>query len=1122
MKRIVIVFLFLANTACFAQTKGLVDYFHLSDVRLLEGPFKTAEENNLKYILAMNPDRLMAPFRREAGLSSKAESYTNWENTGLDGHMGGHYLSALSLMFASTGDHEIKARLNYMIDELKFCQDANGNGYIGGVPGGKEIWEEIGRGNIHSEKFNLNGEWVPLYNIHKTFSGLRDAWLYTQNKTAKEMLIKMTDWAFNLVAQLSEDQVQDMLRCEYGGLNEIFADVAAIAGDKKYIELASKFSHQDILLPLLNKEDRLEGLHANTQIPKVIGFKRIADIVGDKDLSEAAAFFWNTVVENRSVCIGGNSSNEQFHAKDDFSKMINGTQGLETCNTYNMLRLSKMLYQTTKNKKYIEYYEQALYNHILSSQHPDNGGLVYFTPMRPGHYRVYSQPETSMWCCVGSGIENHSKYGEMIYAHTDNELYVNLFIPSHLTWKEKNVEILQENSFPEVAKTTLTVNPVRKTNFVLKIRYPDWVGDREMKIRINGKVQVIDKKKDGYVAFDRKWQAGDKVEVELPMHIQVEQLPDKSAYYSFIYGPIVLAAKTGTEDLRGLYADDSRKGHEAGGRRIPFIEMPVLVSDPNKIVENITPILGLPLTFRLSNLYPEEKWGELQLVPFFRIHDSRYIIYWPQATVEEVAAQREEKRKQELEEQRLDTITIERIDCGQQQPESDHFIQMENSNTGYTESFHWRREAEGWFSYQLDNKDQNAEYLYFSHFDKDEDRQFDIFINDCKIGFLRLSGEHEAHIFERKYRIPDEMKDIKTLTVRFEGKGGRKTAKIIEVRLLNDKTQNSLKALHCNEIAPVRKRVYVLTDISSLESSVGEPDDTQSLIRFLLYANEFEIEGFGATYTSHRDTIYPQYIKEVLSAYDKSINSLRLHGDFPDAQTLADKIKRGMPGKGTKYIGNGQDTELSEHIIAVLKKNHDQPLWILVWGGSIDLAQALWKIRETMPVQDAQKLISALRVYSILDQYDTAGGWIRDNFKDLFFILCNGSFRGMYRTGDTSLVSSQWVKDFILTIPAPLAQMYPDYKGKDPWGNVDGIKEGDTPSFFYLLPGSRGNPDNPESESWGGKFKRIEGTNHFIDCTIPEALSCAGNVSKWRRDFQADFKMRLNWLIQNEINSNNQ
>jgi DUF1680 family protein len=408
-----------------------IESFALADVRLQDGsPFKSAEQNNLRYVLAMDPDRLLAPYLREAGLEPKADSYGNWENTGLDGHIGGHYLSALSLAWAATGNEEARTRLQYMLDELERAQQANGDGYLGGVPGGKAAWDEIRRGTIDAELFSLNDKWVPWYNLHKSFSGLRDAYVHTGSEQAKRMLVALTEWAVGLVAGLSDKQIQVMLITEHGGLNEVFADVAAMTGDPRYLELAQRFSHRLVLDPLLQQEDRLDGLHANTQIPKVIGYKRVSQLTGDDRWADAADRFWHNVVYQRSVAIGGNSVREHFHPVDDFSEMTSDVEGPETCNTYNMLKLSKLLYGDSGDLEYIEYYERALYNHILSSQHPDDGGLVYFTPMRPAHYRKYSRPGVAMWCCVGSGMENHFKYGELIYARRGADLFVNLFIPS--------------------------------------------------------------------------------------------------------------------------------------------------------------------------------------------------------------------------------------------------------------------------------------------------------------------------------------------------------------------------------------------------------------------------------------------------------------------------------------------------------------------------------------------------------------------------------------------------------------------------------------------------------------------------------------------------------------------
>jgi DUF1680 family protein len=352
------------------------------------------------------------------------------------------------------------------------------------------------------------------------------------------MFIGLTDWMYRLTEDLSDEQLQGMLASEHGGLNEVFADAAAISGDERFMNLAKRFSHKRVLEPLLKGEDHLTGMHANTQIPKVIGYKRIADLEGYADWDKAAQYFWETVVDNRSITIGGNSVREHFHPADDFSSMLESEQGPETCNTYNMLRLTKMLYETSGDTHYMDYYERAVYNHILSTVNPVQGGFVYFTPMRSGHYRVYSQPQTSFWCCVGSGMENHARYGEMIYSHRgEEELFVNLFIPSVLTWGSVTVE--QVNSLPEEEATSLMISPEKARKFTLSIRVPEWAGD--MSLKINGK-DADAKLEGGFMKVTRKWSKGDKLEVSLPMSLRAVPLPDNSANYSFMYGPVVLAA----------------------------------------------------------------------------------------------------------------------------------------------------------------------------------------------------------------------------------------------------------------------------------------------------------------------------------------------------------------------------------------------------------------------------------------------------------------------------------------------------------------------------------------------------------------------------------------------------
>lgn len=781
MKSILITYLFLF---CFlltekAQTQQEVSYFPLQDVKLLESPFLQAQQTDLHYIMAMEPDRLLAPFLREAGLTPKAPSYTNWENTGLDGHIGGHYISALSMMYAATGDTAIYRRLNYMLNELHRAQQAVGTGFIGGTPGSLQLWKEIKAGNIRAGGFDLNGKWVPLYNIHKTYAGLRDAYLYAGNDLARQMLVALTDWMIDITAGLTDQQMQDMLRSEHGGLNETFADVAEITGDKKYLELARRFSHKVILDPLVKDEDRLTGMHANTQIPKVIGYKRIADLAQDQNWDHAARFFWNTVVNHRSVCIGGNSVREHFHPADNFTSMLNDVQGPETCNTYNMLRLTKMLYQTSPDIRFADYYERALYNHILASQQPTKGGFVYFTPMRPGHYRVYSQPETSMWCCVGSGLENHTKYGEFIYAHAKDTLYVNLFIPSRLTWKDKKITLVQETRFPDEEQIRFRVEKSKKKAFSLKLRYPSWA--KGASVSVNGKVQETNAQPGEYLTIHRKWKAGDEITLNMPMQVALEQIPDRENFYAFMYGPIVLASPTGTENMDGLYADDSRGGHIAHGKQISMQEIPMLVGSAASLPQSLQKINDDLVAFTYTgSVYPAQKEA-LKLIPFFRLHDSRYAIYFHQVTEAEVESIRKEVALSERKAMELANQTVDLIFPGEQQPESDHGILYEQAETGINKDRHFRR-AKGWFSYNLKVKEEASQLMITVR--KEDYTKVAILLNNEKLTVSpTISKPDKEGFITICYSLPQKL-SAGSYPIRFSPDGTEWTPAIYEVRLL--------------------------------------------------------------------------------------------------------------------------------------------------------------------------------------------------------------------------------------------------------------------------------------------------------------------------------------------------
>jgi len=759
--------------------------FQPQQVRLLPGIFRDAQNTNLKYILALDPDRLLAPFLRESGLDPVKPAYPNWESTGLDGHIGGHYLTALSLKYAATGEKELLNRLNYMIDQLERCQNAYGDGYIGGIPGSKKLWEEIAAGRHRIGAFDMNGKWVPLYNIHKTYAGLRDAWLYTGNEKAKKMLIRFCDWMIELTKPFNDQQIQNILRSEHGGLNEVFADVAVITGEKKYLDLAYRFSHHVLLHPLSEKKDQMNGMHANTQIPKVIGFERIAQIANDPQHRNAARFFWERVVQHRSCVIGGNSVREHFHPVNDFSSMIRSEEGPETCNTYNMMKLSRFLFEIDGAEKYIDYYERAMYNHILSSQHPD-GGFVYFTPMRPGHYRVYSQVNTSFWCCVGSGIENHAKYNELIYSHNNRDIWVNLFVPSELKWEEKGLIIRQETNFPWSEKTTFTIRNSQQRDFSIHFRYPEWIASSGMEIRVNGKKQAYSNRPGSYVSIARRWKTGDKVSISLPMYTRVENLPDGSDYVAFVHGPIVLGAKTGSENMTGLFADDSRGGHIAAGPKIPLNEVPILnTSTREKLAEKILPVRNKPLTFRFKNDILDDKYRNLLLEPFFGIHNSRYMIYWQVMSPEQKQQLQAKQKEEELTQKILQEATIDMVFPGQQQPESDHFVKFEDSQIGVHNNRHWR-DARGWFSYQMKDPGKLATKLSVTYYGLDSDRRFRILINDQEIAKVYLDGKAGDRFVTVHYPIAKSIvaNSEGMLTVKFEAEPGSVAGGIYEVRLM--------------------------------------------------------------------------------------------------------------------------------------------------------------------------------------------------------------------------------------------------------------------------------------------------------------------------------------------------
>ncbi len=770
-----------------AQDRLYNDEFPLGDVTLLDGPLKHARDLNIETLLQYDCDRLLAPYRKEAGLQPKAPSYPNWD--GLDGHVGGHYITAMAIN-AATGNEECRKRMEYMVDEIAECAAANnannpewGKGYMGGVPNSAKMWSEFKKGNLGS----YNGTWAPFYNIHKMYAGLRDAWVYCGNEKAKSLFLQFCDWAIDLTAGLTDQQMESMLNNEHGGMNEMLADAYAISHEQKYLDCAKRFSHKRLLNPMSQRQDCLDNMHANTQVPKVIGFERIAELSNSESYHTASAYFWDIVTGERSLAFGGNSRREHFPSKEACADFIRDIDGPETCNTNNMLKLTEDLHRRNPEARYADFYELATFNHILSSQHPEHGGYVYFTSARPRHYRNYSVPNQAMWCCVGTGMENHGKYGQFIYTHIEDAVYVNLFVASELNWKEKGVTLRQETGFPYAENSRITVAK-GKGQFKLMVRYPGWVTPGDFKVKVNGAEVPLLSGPSSYVCIDRKWKQGDEVSVEFPMHNSLRYLPNLPQYVALMHGPILLAMKTGTEDLRSLLADDSRFGQYAGGKKLPIDQAPILIAeDINDIASQIKPIEGKPLHFTLNAKMENAIQGELQ--PFFEVHDSRYMMYWLALSQANYKTYLDNLAKQEQERQALDARTIDKVQPGEQQPETDHKMETDESFTGNTENVFYRDARSGhYFSYlmQTGGKTDLSIRLKYWGVGEWKSHEFDILVDDVLVTSVNNTGKYRISEFKYEtYQIPAEiLAGKKQVRIKFVAAQGRQIGEIYEVRLV--------------------------------------------------------------------------------------------------------------------------------------------------------------------------------------------------------------------------------------------------------------------------------------------------------------------------------------------------
>jgi len=757
--------------------------FPLEDVRLLPGPFKDAQETDRAYLLRLDPDRLLSAMRKNAGLRPKAPTYGGWDGGGSG--MVGHYLSAVSQMAQATGDPALQKRVGYVVSEMDACQKAAGSGGLWAWAEDRDWYADLSRGNVRPEAT------TPWYGTHKTLAGLRDAYLVAGNRQARDVLVRMADWCVAVTSGLSDAQFQHMLgdagtMGEFGGPHEVLADVYAITGTRKYLTLAERFKHRVIFDPLARGDASvLTGEHANTEIPKFVGYERIYQLTGDKSYGDAARNFWEDVTANRSWANGGDSQWEHFFAPAESESKLLEVCGPETCNTYNMLKLTQQLYTQAPSARAMDYYERALYNHILPSEAP-GGGFVYYTPMRPGHYRVFSRDYDAFWCCVGTGMENHGKYGAMIYAQAKDRLYVNLFIPSVLTDRAHGLSLTQATRFPEEPKTQLALTLTHPRRMTLSLRCPAWVAPGALTVRVNGHPVPMSARPGSFVNVSRLWKTGDRIDMALPMRLTAEPLPDSAQYAAFFYGPVLLAGRLGTEDLTP--ADFHGGGPfdspgQTAQKKIPESHVPVFLGTAANALPKIVRVVGRPLTFQTRGL---ARPHDVTLVPFYRLFFERYALYWNVLTPDDYARRQASAAAEQRDAGTLEARTIDRVLVGDAASEAAHALASDRSQTGGASApfAHWR-DATGGFSYALKVPADRPAALRCVYWGSDAGRTFDILVDGVKVATQALTGARPGEYLPVTHPLPDALtRGRAAVTVRFQPAPGQTAGGLFDVRVV--------------------------------------------------------------------------------------------------------------------------------------------------------------------------------------------------------------------------------------------------------------------------------------------------------------------------------------------------
>ncbi|MBN1417226.1 MAG: glycoside hydrolase family 127 protein [Planctomycetes bacterium] len=731
--------------------------FDLRDVRLLDGPFEHAMELDRDYLLRLDVDRLLHTFRLNAGLPSTAKPYGGWEAPDCEvrGHFTGHYMTACALMYASTGDARLKERGDRVVAGLAECQAKIGTGYLSAYP--ESFIDRVeARQRV----------WAPYYTLHKIYAGLQDMYVHCGNAQALEAARKFADWAKARNDRLSDGAMQAMLGNEHGGMNETLANLYALTAEKDYLGLSLRFNHQAVIGPASRREDRLTGLHANTQVPKFIGTARQYELTGDDSLRTASAFFWDVVVNERSYVIGGHSDGEAFSPKERLSEAF-GPNTTETCNTYNMLKLTRLLYCQTARPEYADYYERALYNHILSSQNPETGMMCYYVPLRSGSRKTFNTPEDSFWCCTGTGIENHAKYGDSIYFHDGDEtLYVNLFIASELAWRAKGVKVRQETRYPDEESTRILLTCERPIELAIAIRHPYWA-TAGFHVTVNGEKAAVEIAPGSYATLRRTWASGDAIEVRMPMTLRTEGFRDNPRRLAFLYGPIVLCAAV-------------REGEP----------IPIILREDGDARACLKPVPGETPTFRGSpacfRIPGREEGVSPTFTPFYKMYRDPYVVYWDVYTAGQWKAKEDEARAERERLAALDARTVDVYRPGDREDEKAKELTGENTGAGEFGGRGWRHATEGgWFSFRMKVAGGPLE-LACTYWGSDGgERIFDILVDGTKIATQRLQMNRPGVFYDEVYRIPEELtKGKETVTVRLQAQPGKWAGGIFGARML--------------------------------------------------------------------------------------------------------------------------------------------------------------------------------------------------------------------------------------------------------------------------------------------------------------------------------------------------